>query len=258
MTAFPGNIENGPTIHAPFMQKPLSVIDTAFNVYGYLPDDGDERWEFLAEYAEVKARVPFKPVNFDNAWGATYLSEEPSHRTGYVTTVSPENRLQLERALDNLDSIPDVKRRFEASGQIYDATTMQYTVTDRLTTDPTKPIPAVTPCPEALHQIRLYDEDGYLARVGFNVHDEDEEPVVSIVNIQGTPGSKERNANFKKEHGIAPYNALVQRVIAMTVADDAQLDLRGMINPERGNARLYWGVLDQENIPMFKAHRKEA
>lgn len=241
------------TIDRPFLQKPTSLTDTAFDLYGFLPADGDRRWPFLARYDEISRTIGFRPINFANAWGATYLSAAASYRCGFITTGSPENCLQLDRALDNLERISDVTKRYEASRNGYDAD-MRLTLTDRLTTDRGKPEIDVTPCPEALYQIRLYYGQ-YLARVGFNVHEEDSS-VLSIVNIQGSHDASEGIADFKAEFGISPFNMLVQRVLSLAAVQDPGYDVRGMINPNRGNSRLYWGVLSQEGVDMYHARRK--
>lgn len=256
MNTRPHVIKETSALVPPFVQKPLDVVETAFNLYGFLPDDGDQRWQFLARYDEIKRQTGFRPVNFANAWNAIYLSEEPSRRSGYVSSVNPENCLQLDRALDNLDYIVDLSARYSTSEDGLGEVDMRYVLTDRISSDPTAPKQVVTPCPEALHQIRLYGDDGYLARVGFNVHEEEGLPVVSIVNIQGTPGATERNVAFKTDHGVAPFNALVQRVISLAEVEEPVLEVRGLINPERGNAQLYYGVLAQEGIQTYHAQRK--
>jgi hypothetical protein len=241
-------------IDRPFLQKPISVIETAFNLFGFLPADGDRRWPFLAKYDETMQRVGFRAMNFANAWGATYLSEVPSYRSGFITTGSQENYLQLDRALDNLDAIPDVTGRYEASQDDYEAD-MRLSLTDRLTTDRGRPEIEATPCPEALYQIRLYYGQ-YLARVGFNVHEEDDASILSIVNIQGGHGMSDVITDFKAEFGISPFNMLVQRALSLAAVQDPAYDVRGMVNPTRGNSRLYWGVLNQEGVDMHHAHRK--
>jgi hypothetical protein len=239
---------------APFMQKPMAIIDTAFNVFGFLPPDDDIRWPFLAKYTAVKDSLHFGAMNFENAWGrAVYLSDELSWRRGFVTTLHGENTLQLDRALDNLAHRKDVLSRFDAT--CGDDVDVRFKVTDALITHSDRTNKPETPCPEALYQLRLYVGE-YLGRVGFNLHTEDNSSIVSIVNIQGVPDGRSRIAKFEEDHGINPFNFLVKRVVRMAEISKPDLEVRGLINPKRGNSRLYNGVFRSEGIPMYKAYHK--
>lgn len=239
----------------PYLQKPISLIDTVFDLYGFLPEDDDPRWSFLSRYDDVKHKIGFGAMNFANAWGATYLSDDISYRSGFVNSFNAENNLQLDRALDNIEYTNDVHERYILSEDNYNGVTMQLAQTDCLTTNPHEPKRIITPCPEALYQIRLYD-DQYLARVGFNLHEETDSTILSIVNIQGVPGGSKRNHEFEKMFGISPFNILVRRVLSLAGVQNPAYTVRGMINPERGNPQLYWGVLEQESVDMYHAHRK--
>lgn len=249
----------------PYLQKPLDLIETTFQLFKYLPEDSDERWLFLQRYHEVKSATDFKPINFANAWGATYLSHVQSFRTGYVTTSSIENNLQRERALDNLSELDRAPGRFASNcdSTIYDGTDyeLRLAITDRLTVDPTKPKPEITPCPEALYQLRLFRAGIYLARVGFNLHaagENHETGVLSITNIQGRPGARQEYQRYEKQFDISPFNDLARRALEFAGLDNPTYETRGLINPKNGNSRLYWGVLEQEDIPMFHALRETA
>lgn len=243
----------------PEMQKPTELLDTVFELYGFLPKDDDSRWPFLVQYHQVQNELPFKPINFANAQGATYLSEVPSFATGFVTTPVPENQRQLRRALDNLAFRQEIGARFEASSSSeFEGYDIRLALTDSLVTDPTKPLPEITPCPEALYQVRLFDCGDYVARVGFNIHSEDGTFILSIVNIQGTPKAQERNQEFIKAHGTSPFNLLVKRVLNLAESQWPAYTVRGLVNPARGNSRLYWGVLSAEGVDMYRAHRKPA
>jgi hypothetical protein len=235
--------------HAPFMQKPGSLMDTAFNLYGFLPEDDDPRWPFLIRYNDTRREVGFNGRNFANAWGATYLSPTPSRKNGYVTTISQDNTLQLDRALDNLSSIPDIAARFEQTVN-EDRPVMSLCLTDTLNTNRGEPVPEVTPCPEALYQIRL-DYNGYLARVGFNVHREEGVNVISLVNIQGARGAADRISQFVKQFGTSPFDMLVERVQALA-GQGPEYEVRGLINPRRGDPHLYWGVLRSAGVVMIR------
>lgn len=239
----------------PFMQKPAATLEAAFGLYGFLPEDQDPRWEFLARYASLQDSADFKRINFANAYGATYLSATASYRSGFVTTHNLENGLQLDRALDNLEHIREVSERFEASSDGFDDFDLRLVLTDRLTSDPTQPRQPVTPCPEALFQVRLRTA-AYLGRVGFNMHIEQGESIMSIVNVQGVPGGAVENRRFHAAHGIGPFNLLVQRALAIAVQNQPDYEVRGLLNPEKGNSQLYWGVFSEEGVEMHHAHRK--
>lgn len=252
-------------LDSPYLQKPLDLIEATFQLFKFLPEDSDERWLFLQRYHEVKSATNFKPVNFSNAWGATYLSHVQSFRSGYVTTLNEENNLQLARALDNLSELNKVPERVVSNcdSTMYDGTDykLQLAITDQLTVDPTKPKPEITPCPEALYQLRLFRAGIYIARVGFNLHAAGENHgtgVLSITNIQGRPGARQEYQRYEDQFGISPFNDLARRALEFAGLDDPTYKTRGLINPKNGNSRLYWGVLEQENIPMFHAQRKAA
>lgn len=246
-----------PLPDSPYLQKPISLVDSTFGLYGFLPVDNDPRWSFLKKYDDVKRTVGFQALNFANAYGATYLSTEVSYHTGFVTSFIEENNLQLDRALDNLEHVSAVTERYDTTNEEYEGFDMQFVLTDRLTSDPTKSEGPITPCPEALYQVRLYDGQ-YIARVGFNLHDEDGSTVLSIVNIQGTPSGSKRNADFEAAFSISPFNLLIKRTLSIAGAFDPAYKVRGMINPIRGNSQLYWGVLEQEGVDMYHAQRKDA
>jgi hypothetical protein len=244
-----------PSIDSPFLQKPISLVDTTFSLFGFLPDDKDPRWAFLSRYDEIKRTVGFRALNFANAWNATYLSDEASYRAGFVTSANSLNSLQLDRALTNVEHVHDVSNRYATSADDYSDFDIRLSQTDRISTNPDEPKHPETPCPEALYQIRLYDE-GYLARVGFNLHEEDGSTILSIVNIQGTPDGIKRNAKFEAEFGVSPFNLLVKRALSLAEAQSPRYNVRGMINPDRGNPQLYWGVLSQEGVELYHAQRK--
>jgi hypothetical protein len=236
------------------MQRPASQIDAAFQMLGFMPSDDDVRWPFVERVAAINEQFPFGKMNFDNAWGATYLSAVPSLRSGYITTLNPENRLQLSRALDNLAYRREVLHRFELTDEST-GPRVQLRLTDALMSHPGENR-TVTPCPEALYQLRLFAGD-YIGRVGFNIHREHDASVVSIVNIQGARDSERTIEEFRKKHGISPFNLLVRRVISMARAEGSEAEVRGLANPKRGNSKLYFGVFLSEGVQMYKARHKQ-
>ncbi len=237
---------------APFMQKPADLLDTAFGLFGFLPEDGDPRWGFLQRYTEIDRALHIRGINFDNAWGAVYLSRVLSWRSGYITTLNPENTLQLQRALDNLEHRRYVESLFNKT-QTSDGVDVRLRLTNALTSDPTKKQQPETPCPEALYQLRLYI-GRYSGRVGFNLHSEGERKVVSVVNIQGVPDGRCDIASFQENYDTSPFNYLLRRVLRM--AEEDGLEVRGLVNPKKGNSRLYYGVFRREKVPIYKAHHK--
>jgi hypothetical protein len=238
------------------MVRPTALLDAAFNVFKFLPHDDDPRWEFLERYAEVSEHVGFKAVHFASARQAIYLSDETSYSVGYVTTMDERNELQLKRALDNLSFRRNVKDGFQDTTDGYAALDIRFAVTDRLTTDPTKQKNVVTPCPEALYQIRLFTDDSYLGRVGFNLHREGGKVVQSLVNIQGVPGGRERNQAFLSQYGATPFNLLVRRAVEVQAAIDRDSETRGLLNPAAGNSQLYWCALQHEGVRHWEAVHK--
>ena len=240
----------------PGLQKDLAVTDAAFELFGYMPRDGDMRWGFLENYSWVKEQVGFTPQHFANARRATYLSNEESHIEGFVTTAAPKNMLQGNRALDNIVTHDRLDDLFELTKRKGDPTVV-FRITDRLTTDPAEAYNPITPCPEALHQLQLFDDEGYLARVGINAHYEDDVMVISIANIQGVPGGVNRNRGFCDQYGKMPFNFLVERVKSISNASPINTETRGVINPSGGNSRLYQSVFSATEIPMFhRPHSK--
>jgi hypothetical protein len=237
------------------MQKPVTLLDATFDLFGFLPEDDDSRWPFLVRYAEVKSNVGFRPMNFYNAWRAIYLSGNPSYKNGFVTTATPPNVLQLHRAVDNLSVRRKLLQLFPGIVEESGKHDMRFAVTDSLTTDPTRQKKDITPCPEALYQIRLFDGDRYLARLGFNIHHEDDDnKVMSIVNIQGRPDNQRENWAFQERQGISPFNLLVRT--ALSAAESEGYTPRGLIDPARGNSKLYWGVLTTEGVEMYHRTQK--
>ena len=244
--------EADPRLVPSWLQKDARILDQAFNLFGFVPEDDDERWPFLARYADVKEARNFKPINFENARRATYLSDEKSFSTGFVTTLTWPNPLQLDRALDNLSCREFALGVCEQHIASLDDSGLEYALTDAIITHPHEEKRAVTPCPEALHQLRLNDEDGYLARIGFNMHFEDEVMIVSIANIQGVPDGAARNARFREQRSISPFNYLVRNLRDALGIQDIPIEIRGVLDPKRGNSQLYWGVFTAEGIPIYK------
>ncbi|HRF28603.1 MAG TPA: hypothetical protein PL051_03125 [Candidatus Saccharibacteria bacterium] len=245
-------------LERPGLQKDLELLDAAFSFFDFLPEDDDIRWPLIATYAAVMHVTRFSRLNFENAYRAKYLSAEASYRSGYKTTMSDENNLQLARALSNLASKSDVRDGFNnlmaAEGDLDDDIELRLALTDRLSVDPTKAMRAVTPCPEALYQLRLFQDGEYIARTGFNIHREAGARVLSIVNLQGVPGASAKYEAFRERFGKPAFNYLVDR--ALNLFDDDTIR-RGIVNP-KGNTKLYWAAFEAEGVPHFHATYKEA
>lgn len=237
-----------------FLLRPIAEVDTAATVLGFIPEDGDERWRFIQAYSSIQTETRFKPINFANAMRAKYLSGTPSFHCGFSTSIIPENALQQERALDNLAAKHRVADAFSAL-DLPDG--VHLAITEAICNDDTRRPRGVTPCPEALYQLRAYDSAGYFARVGFNIHAEESQLVMSVTNIQGVPGAAERYAEYMSQTGKSVFNRLVNIAQSMAPLIDTGCEVRGIINPVRGNSKLYWGVFETEGVEMYHAAKRE-
>lgn len=237
-----------------FLLRPTAEVDTALDVLGFIPEDDDPRWAFVRAYASIHAETRFKPINFANAMRAKYLSDTPSFHAGFATSASPENTLQQARALDNLAAKGKV---FGAFAALDTPENVCLVMTEAICNDTTRRPLGVTPCPEALYQLRASDSEGYLARVGFNIHAEEGTLVMSVANIQGVPGAEERNKNYKLQTGKPIFNQLVKIAQGMAPLIDETCEVRGIIDPARGNSGLYWAVFNKEGIVRYHAAKRQ-
>jgi hypothetical protein len=241
----------------PGMQKSQRLIDASVGLFGFILPDEDFRWHFAYAYRRAREANRFSHQNLENALGATYLSKRGSRRNGEPGTVSEDNVRQLSRAISNLGAKPMLEGLYMASQPdiLPEDVQFQFAVTDRIQEGKEqKAKPAIiTPCPEALYQIRLFHQGNYLARVGFNIHIEDGATVASITNIQGRKKGKDDIELFSEDHGIRPFNLLLRRLKALADANPAiPIELRGLRNPRNiDSACLYNTVLKREGIRRF-------
>lgn len=111
----------------------------------------------------------------------------------------------------------------------------------------------ITGCPEAIYQLQLYCEDkkdGYVARVGFNLHEEEGERIISISNIQGIPVGESLRRGVEEKCGVSPFNFLLGRL--KQLASDTDVCIRGLRNPQCAEAAgLYNTCLKRAGIPII-------
>lgn len=241
----------------PGMQKSQRLVGASIDLFGLILPDADPRWPLAYGFQKQVLENGHTGFNFENAMRAVYLGDPASRRTGYSTTMNPENLRQMCRALQNLSAHVQVVERDRAVKQVLpEGVDIELVLTDRISRGTNSF--GITGCPEALYQLRLFDEKKYLARVGFNLHtptiDGSQTPVISITNVQGVPGGQEGISRFRQKAGISPFNLLVRRVVAMARAQDFDiLRVYGLRNPKNEtSAPLYNSVFRREGIP--RAH----
>lgn len=114
----------------------------------------------------------------------------------------------------------------------------------------------ITGCPEALYQLRMLLDGKYIGRVGFNLHTENGQEVVSITNMQGIPGGSEIYEKLRKQHDFGPYRETVRLVKDHFSKDNCLV--RGIKNPRSGNAGFYNTVFKKSGVRRlsYKPNRK--
>lgn len=242
--------------YPPGVQRSQRLIEASVRLFDFIPPANDFRWHFAYEYAQAK-EIGFNKQNLENALRATYLSTTESRRNGKPSTTTERNVRQVSRALKNLGARSILQERYAASKPdlMPDHVRFEFTPTNRIQEDnKQRPIPiAVTPCPEALYQLRIYRENEYLARLGFNIHFESGQMIASIVNLQGRKDGTDLLQGFSGEFGTSAFNVLVRRMRTMAAIDPENLiELRGLKNPRAlERSGLYNSVFKKEGIPRF-------
>ncbi|MEN9407337.1 MAG: hypothetical protein RLZZ455_553 [Candidatus Parcubacteria bacterium] len=242
--------------YPPGVQRSQRLIEAAVRLFDFIPNSEDFRWHLAYEYAQAK-EVGFNKQNLENALRATYLSTTESRRNGKPSTTTERNVRQVSRALKNIGARRILQERYAASrpDMMPDHVRYEFTPTNRVQEDnKQRPIPiVVTPCPEALYQLRIYRENEYLARLGFNIHFESGQMIASIVNMQGRKDGAEFLQGYSGEFGESAFNVLVRRMKALATSDpDNPIHLRGLKNPRAiERSGLYNSVFKREGIPRF-------
>lgn len=120
-----------------------------------------------------------------------------------------------------MSDVVQLSRAFEEGTPYVGPIQFELSQTRRVNGGPDKR--GITPCPEAVHQVRMFNNDReYLGRVGFNVHREGGAHVITIANIQGAPGRGPEYDRLRRQAGIDPFVAtlsITQEVVTNAFPD---------------------------------------
>jgi len=226
------------------------LIDAAERLFGFLPNEDDERWQIASYYCQAKEKNEIKPMNFENAMRSIYLSEDISFRNAIMAYTHEPNVRQLARAVINLNHFDFLKEKFtNLNDGLNSNFKIEFSQTNRINQGTDER--GITGCPEALYQLRLFDQDEYIARIGFNIHMESKTKIVSITNIQGIPGGSENYKNIVEQYGFKPFNLLIKK-LKTSLSDENNLIYRGLKNPKNeDSASLYNTVFKTEKIKRY-------
>lgn len=192
-----------PLIVEPICYRSNLVLNTAIGLFGHILDTSDERWR-IAEAAS-RAFYLTKGVTVHCAlYEAIYLS--PNKRSSFASEfsrlgTSPENLRQAARSIHNANATETYSKVNAGGIKIKRVVTTK--ITHGYNPDHT------TGCPEALHQFQMFCKGKYVGRVGFNVHQEEGQKVVTIANIQGSKGGRYLLDQAQEILGVPPLNYLV-------------------------------------------------
>lgn len=236
----------------PLLHKHEGLIQGAERLLTFVPEASDPRWRLVNQYVSLLDNNSLKPraVEWECSLRSIYLSDLPSYRNDYSRYKSLENVRHLARALRNIEVHSSLTELFaEQATQSEAGLVLSLATTDRIMLGTNGN--GVTGCPEALYQLRLHHPatGQYLARVGFNFHQEWDKYVLSITNVQGVPGGQELYA----ELGIDPFHQLIgklQHVFSDRPAETWQV--RGLRNPLR-NAALYNTLFKRNGVQRVSA-----
>lgn len=224
-------------------------VDAAIQLFGFIPNSEDLRWAIIQKWNEIRTYT--SQFHLKNAIISTYLSKTTSKHSGSIHQINRQNILQTCRALTNCGYYDLVLKRI---GEVVNLSKyqIQFARTDNISTLPNNE--GITGCPEAIYQLRLWGE-GFIARIGFNIHIENCSPILSITNIQGGKGKEAMLIRFENEMGLKPFNYLIH-IIQETFTD---MQIRGLRNPRKVEASaLYNTVLKQCKIPRFQNQNADA
>lgn len=191
-------------ISKPLTKRTPQDIRIAKDLFGFEPSDQwDPRWRIVeALKNSPTSRDVHRHVAF---YEARHLS--PNGITAYASEYGrfghrPENIAQAAMAITNLKHL-EPNQEISISGSTYIRFHGTTKVTKGTRSDGT------TGCPEALHQLQLFDGRQYIGRVGYNLHTERGQKVITIANIQGAKGAVEWLGILKDSLGKHPLNFLV-------------------------------------------------
>ena len=225
-----------------------SFLNASLFLFGFIVPDKDVRWALIAQFVNSMKQERWKPIHYETSMQAKYLSSDSSHRANFTKYRNESQIRQLCRALQNLGMYGQMGQLFEETSQpLPEGVGLDFVRTSRvcLGTGPD----GTTGCPEALYQVRMFVNGEYSARAGFNVHSENGQRVMSITNIQGTPGKSELYDDLQQRLGASPFNFLVRRCVEMAQHAVEPLIVRGLKNPKNmGSRPLYNAVFKKEGV----------
>jgi hypothetical protein len=233
------------------------LVNSALFLFGFIPEPDDPRWIVINSYASAKQSTKFRPVTFESALSGVYLSQALSYRNGYGKWSSAQNIRQLCRAIVSMDSHGQLRDVFTSMSpeSFPDLMKLELARTNRILKGSDQH--GITGCPEAAYQLRMFDGRKYLGRVGFNVHKEGGLFVVSLTNIQGVPGAREKYEEIADKIGKHPHNYLVDFVRSMASIHTSSAVIRGLKNPAKEEARPFYNkVFKTEGIERMSFERR--
>lgn len=218
-----------------------SLVGVAEKLMASVPHPEDPHWSVIVPLARVTKGVR------DAALLANYAGDPPSQRHQYGRILGEEAFRQHCRAAVNVAQARPLRDALAAIPQAETPFTLQLAQTRRVTGGPDGR--GITPCPEAVHQVRMFDPDGnYLGRVGFNVHREGGDSVVTIANIQGVPGKGPIYDQMRRQEGIDPFVRTLEKTKALVASVLPGADLRAVIPPKAKRPKFYERVLEAAGI----------
>jgi hypothetical protein len=237
------------------INKTEDLINSAEKLFGFLPNDNDERWQIASIYNTANKKHEIIPVNLENGLLAIYLSNQVSFRNAIMAYTHEPNIRQLTRAVVNLNNFDFLKEKFKnVNNNLINDFSIEFALTNHIKKGVDER--GITGCPEALYQLRLFDEKKYIARIGFNVHMEEKNKIISIVNIQGVPGKIQLYKDIIEEYKVKPFNILIQK-LKRSLSNEENVIFRGLKNPKnKESSALYNATLDAEGIKKF-SYKKE-
>jgi hypothetical protein len=143
----------------------------------------------------------FKGAHLEHALRANHLSNHPSIRRGFIRYIDEVTIPQLARALANIEIGNSVKPKLDNVLSLSIVYRCNYEI-GRIGSGLKPDERGIMGCQESLWQFQLstvlLGNEQFIGRIGFNYYWENDNPIVSITNIQGIPGAKE-SLNFFEE-----------------------------------------------------------
>ncbi|HLC92694.1 MAG TPA: hypothetical protein VJH23_03230 [archaeon] len=238
-------------LHAQKEKTNLSELhDSSIFLFKYILDRKDPRWSLASAHAGMKKKRVFEPINMENALLAAYASHYKGERGKFSVFNSLEHITQLARALKNIEIGFARVMPLREKMRLKNGYEIQFERTRSIQRGKDKR--GVTGCPEALWQLQLYHDGGYLGRIGFNFHVEENRPVVTVANVQGVGkefGKHNEVLGIKREFGTDLGGLLCGKLKEIM---GQEFEYRGVMNREQ-NVVQYAMAFRRGKIPVFKA-----